>query len=73
MHFRTDYPTEEPGFANVHVTLEQGAEPRLENVELSEQAIAAVVTAALREDVGDGDLTTEALVPADEQLHARSS
>jgi len=30
VHFRTDYPTEEPGFANVHATLEQGAEPRLE-------------------------------------------
>jgi L-aspartate oxidase len=30
VHFRTDYPTEEPGFANVHVTLAQGAEPRFE-------------------------------------------
>lgn len=30
---------------------------------LSEQAIAAVVTTALREDVGSGDLTTELLVP----------
>lgn len=30
---------------------------------LSEQAIAAVVTTALREDVGAGDLTTELLVP----------
>jgi L-aspartate oxidase len=31
VHFRTDYPTVEPGFANVHVTLERGAEPRLES------------------------------------------
>jgi nicotinate-nucleotide pyrophosphorylase (carboxylating) len=40
-------------------------------VELSEGIIAAVVTAALREDVGDGDLTTEALVPAEEQCRAQ--
>jgi nicotinate-nucleotide pyrophosphorylase (carboxylating) len=32
-------------------------------MELSEQAIAAVVTTALREDVGSGDLTTNLLVP----------
>ena len=43
----------------------------LSNGALSEQAIAAVVTAALREDVGDGDLTTEALVPAAEQCTAQ--
>ncbi len=43
----------------------------LSNGALSEQAIAAVVTAALREDVGDGDLTTEALVPADERCRAQ--
>jgi nicotinate-nucleotide pyrophosphorylase (carboxylating) len=40
-------------------------------MELSEETIAAVVTAALREDVGDGDLTTEALVPADEHCTAQ--
>jgi nicotinate-nucleotide pyrophosphorylase (carboxylating) len=40
-------------------------------VELSEETIAAVVTAALREDVGDGDLTTEALVPAEERCRAQ--
>ena len=40
-------------------------------MELSEETIAAVVTAALREDVGDGDLTTEALVPADEHCRAQ--
>jgi len=40
-------------------------------MELTEEAIAAVVAAALREDVGDGDLTTEALVPAEERCHAR--
>jgi nicotinate-nucleotide pyrophosphorylase (carboxylating) len=40
-------------------------------VELSEETIAAVVVAALREDVGDGDLTTEALVPARERCTAQ--
>jgi nicotinate-nucleotide pyrophosphorylase (carboxylating) len=40
-------------------------------VELSEEIIAAVVAAALREDVGDGDLTTEALVPAEERCRAQ--
>jgi nicotinate-nucleotide pyrophosphorylase (carboxylating) len=34
-------------------------------VELNEEAIRAVVTTALREDVGAGDCTSEALVPAD--------
>jgi nicotinate-nucleotide pyrophosphorylase (carboxylating) len=38
---------------------------------LSGEAIAAVVTAALREDVGDGDLTTEALVPAEQRCRAQ--
>jgi nicotinate-nucleotide pyrophosphorylase (carboxylating) len=40
-------------------------------MELSEETIAAVVATALREDVGDGDLTTEALVPADERCTAQ--
>ncbi len=40
-------------------------------MELSAEMIAAVVAAALREDVGDGDLTTEALVPAAEQCRAQ--
>jgi nicotinate-nucleotide pyrophosphorylase (carboxylating) len=40
-------------------------------VELSEETIAAVVDAALREDVGAGDLTTEALVPASEHCRAQ--
>jgi nicotinate-nucleotide pyrophosphorylase (carboxylating) len=33
-------------------------------VELTAEAVEAVVAAALREDVGDGDLTTEGAVPA---------
>jgi nicotinate-nucleotide pyrophosphorylase (carboxylating) len=40
-------------------------------MELSEETIGAVVATALREDVGDGDLTTEALVPADERCTAQ--
>ena len=40
-------------------------------MELTEETIAAVVAAALREDVGDGDLTTEALVPAEERCRAQ--
>ena len=31
VHFRSDFPTEEAALAGVHVTLEQGAEPRLES------------------------------------------
>ncbi len=38
---------------------------------LDERALARVVRAALAEDVGVGDLTTEALVPADARCHAR--
>lgn len=30
VHFRTDHPTEEQSFAGVHITVEQGREPRLE-------------------------------------------
>jgi L-aspartate oxidase len=30
VHFRTDYPTEEAAFANVHVVVERNREPRLE-------------------------------------------
>jgi nicotinate-nucleotide pyrophosphorylase (carboxylating) len=40
-------------------------------VELSDEAVALVVQAALREDVGNGDLTTEALVPAAERCRAQ--
>jgi nicotinate-nucleotide pyrophosphorylase (carboxylating) len=40
-------------------------------VELSEETIAAVIATALREDVGEGDLTTLALVPADERCRAQ--
>ena len=38
---------------------------------LSTQATAALVAAALAEDVGDGDLTTAALVPADARCRAQ--
>jgi L-aspartate oxidase len=31
VHFRSDFPTEEGALAGVHVTLEQGCEPRLES------------------------------------------
>tara|TARA_B100000287_G_scaffold419065_1_gene456804 strand:+ start:791 stop:1642 length:852 start_codon:yes stop_codon:yes gene_type:complete len=37
---------------------------------LYQQDIAAAVTTALREDVGDGDITAQ-LIPAEEQAHAR--
>ena len=40
-------------------------------MELSEQAMAEVVATALREDVGDGDRTTDALVPAEARCRAR--
>jgi nicotinate-nucleotide pyrophosphorylase (carboxylating) len=40
-------------------------------MDLSEQAVADVVALALREDVGGGDRTTEALVPADARCLAR--
>jgi nicotinate-nucleotide pyrophosphorylase (carboxylating) len=43
----------------------------LKDAALSDETIAAVVTRALREDVGDGDLTTEALVPAEERCRAQ--
>ncbi len=39
-------------------------------MELSAAALEAVVRAALAEDVGDGDLTTEAIVPALERCRA---
>jgi nicotinate-nucleotide pyrophosphorylase (carboxylating) len=40
-------------------------------VELTEQATAALVATALAEDVGDGDLTTTALVPDDARCRAQ--
>ncbi len=39
-------------------------------MELTADAVEAVVTAALAEDVGAGDLTTEAVVPADARCRA---
>ena len=38
---------------------------------ITEDAIQALVSAALREDVGAGDVTTEALVPRDKRARAR--
>jgi nicotinate-nucleotide pyrophosphorylase (carboxylating) len=40
-------------------------------MELSEQVVDQVVAHALREDIGSGDLTTEALVPEDSDCRAR--
>ena len=49
----------------------QAAEPRLSSAPVDQEIVRAAVARALEEDVGNGDLTTAATVPADARARAR--
>ncbi len=63
-HFRADFPSESEAFER-HVVLRHGLRARARDMAVATDTLERVVLAALAEDIGAGDVTTEATVPAD--------
>ena len=62
-HFRSDFPSEDESFCG-HIVLRQGEGPVIERVDADGgRDSSSSSPPPSREDVGDGDLTTDAVVP----------